>query len=393
MNRILIIFALSFMCMLYSCIDEPNTVMNTVPSLIDSTDPELPGNTYNAPIQVDIGAVFTDIDYPVHYDNMIVNRNNQPVNNRINNAEANLGRVLFYDTNLSINGTISCASCHQQENGFTDDARFSRGQNGGMTGAHSMRLGNATFYEPGSMFWDKRAMTLEDQVLQPIQDPVEMGFDSNNGGLQALTDKLQRIDYYSTLFQNVYGSSVVTLDGIQRSLAQFVRSIVSTDSKYDRGYAQVYDRRQPNGGANTPFTNFTASENRGKTLFLNPPNQGGAGCAGCHNPVTLALAADSRSNGLDRGETAIFKSPSLKNIAITGPYMHDGRFTTLLQVVEHYNSGIQEGPALDNRLRARGRDVQRLNLTNQQKNDLVAFMNTLTDESLLTDRKYSNPFR
>ncbi len=335
----------------------------------------------------DEGYIYSNVEYPVHYNNGVLNESNEPANNRINDAEANLGRVLFYDVNLSVSNTVSCASCHLQSNGFTDPDQFSMGHEGGQTGAHSMRLGNIALFEPGTMFWDRRAMTLEEQVLLPIQDAVEMGFDQSNGGLNALIAKLSTVDYYPDLFDQVYGNSEVTVEGVQRSLAQFVRSMVSVDSKFDRGYAQVYMNGR-NNGLNNNFPNFTASENRGKGLFL-----GQAGCDRCHDPVTFALGDNARGNGLDAGESTVFKSPSLKNVGITGPYMHDGRFDNLMQVIEHYNSGIQAGPALDNRLReGRGNNVERLNLSEQDKLDLVAFLHTLTDENLISDPKFSDPF-
>ena len=120
---------------------------------------------------------------------------------------------------------------------------------------------------------------------------------------------------------------------------------------------------------------------------------GGAGCSACHAPPTFALTANSDSNGLDAGETTIFKSPSLKNVALSVAFMHDGRFATLDQVVEHYNSGVQAGPALDNRLKGPGGAPQRLNLSVADKAALVAFMRTLTDTSLNTDPRFSSPFR
>ncbi|OYU14643.1 MAG: hypothetical protein CFE37_09930 [Alphaproteobacteria bacterium PA4] len=122
-------------------------------------------------------------------------------------------------------------------------------------------------------------------------------------------------------------------------------------------------------------------------------NAGGAGCSACHQPPTFALAANSDSNGLDAGETVIFKSPSLKNVGVSRAFMHDGRFATLLQVVEHYNSGVQAGPALDNRLRGPGGAPQRLGLSDADKAALVAFMETLTDTTLNSDPKFGNPFR
>lgn len=331
--------------------------------------------------------------YPRHYDANLLATDNAPSLNPVTNAGAALGRVLFYDKNLSINGKVACASCHKQSIGFTDEAVLSKGFDGGLTGKHSMRLANANFYTGERMFWDKRAQDLEDQVTQPIIDHTEMGFDAAAGGIEALIGKMKGLEYYPLLFEKAFGSEEISELKMKLALAQFVRSLVSTDSKFDQGFAQVFAPGTPGAGVGAPFPNFTQQENMGKALFLQPPPAGGAGCAGCHGVPTFALAPNSLSNGLNAGETVIFKSPSLKNIAVGGPYMHDGRFTTLAQVVEHYNSGVQNGPALDNRLRGPNGQPLRLNLSDQQKAALVAFMETLTDNSLVSDAKFANPFK
>ncbi|TNE69310.1 MAG: cytochrome-c peroxidase [Bacteroidetes bacterium] len=331
--------------------------------------------------------------YPVHYSNNILANDNAPSINRVTDAGAVLGRVLFYDKNLSRNNSVACASCHIQEKGFTDDQTFSEGFDGGLTGAHSMRLGNTNFYTGDRMFWDKRAIDLEDQSTMPIKDHTEMGFDDSVGGIDSLLRKMKALEYYPILFEQAFGTTDITEDRMQRAIAQFVRSMVSTDSKFDRGFAQVFNPAAPGAGDGAPFPNFTPQENQGKALFLSPPNAGGAGCAGCHQPPTFALNANSLSNGLDLGETTVFKAPTLKNIGLTGPYMHDGRFATLEEVVEHYNSGIQPGPALDNRLRNPVGQPLRLNLTANQKQALVAFLQTLSDETLITDSRFADPFK
>lgn len=331
-------------------------------------------------------------DFPDHYDNNVQNQDNSPNNNTTTNEGAILGRALFYDKALSLNNSTSCASCHQQTNGFTDPLQFSEGFEGGFTGAHSMRLANTNFYTGDAMFWDKRAATLEDQVILPIQDVTEMGFDANSGGLDSLVRKLNELEYYPVLFKQAFGDEEITADRVSKALAQFVRSMISTDSKFDQGFAQVFNPQTPGDNAGANFSNFTAEENLGKQLFLLPPNQGGAGCAGCHVPPTFALAANSQSNGLEAGETTIFKSPSLKNISFAGPYMHDGSLSTLADVVEHYNSGVLDGPALDNRLRP-GDQPQQLNLTQNEQNAIVAFLETLDDETIVNDPKFSDPFK
>ena len=338
---------------------------------------------------------YTDINYPVHYDANVLQNDNTPITNPLTDLGATLGRVLFYDQSLSVNNTISCASCHKQNLGFVDDAVLSEGFEGGETGAHSMRIPNANFYTGDAMFWDKRASNLEEQSTMPIQDPVEMGYDEAHGGFAKLISKMQSLEYYPILFKKVYQSEEITEDKAQKALAQFMRSMVSINSIFDEGFAQAYRANAPGAGVGVDFQNFTAQENAGKQLFLAPANAGGAGCAGCHNPPTFALAANSLSNGLDMGETTIFKSPSLKNVGLTGPYMHDGRFETLEEVVEHYNSGVLMGPSLDNRLRTAPPmpTPVRLNLTADQKAALVAFLKTLNDNELTQDQRFSNPFK
>lgn len=331
---------------------------------------------------------------PAYYDATVTPLDNTPASNPANDRIATLGRVLFYDKQLSLNSTVSCASCHQQASGFSDPARFSTGFSGAaFTTAHTPRLANVRYWQPGNMFWDRRAATLELQASAPITNSVEMGFDSSAGGINALVTRLQAIGYYQELFTWAYGSSTVSEARIQQALGNFQRAMVSSSSRFDTAYAQVFDAAQPNRGLNRPFPGFSAQEERGKQLFTTGINGGGAGCAACHIPPTFGLAANSRSNGLDAGETVVFKSPSLKSIGQSKFFMHDGRFSTLDQVVEFYNSGIQAGPALDNRLRGPGGAPQVLNLSVSDKAALVAFMQTLSDNSLATDPKFSNPFR
>jgi cytochrome c peroxidase len=325
------------------------------------------------------------------------NQDNTPGSNPITNHGATLGRVLFYDRNLSQNRTVACASCHKQEHGFSDPAVLSKGFEGGNTGRHSMGLINARWYARGRFFWDERATTLENQVLMPFQDPVEMGMT-----LSEVTQRVQQHSYYAGLFRNAFGSEEVNSERISRALAQFVRSIVSVNSRYDEGRAQVANQGDP-------FPNFTNSENNGKRLFLLPPNAGGLGCAGCHNTdAFLNAPGGPTNNGLDAetggdqgafGPTqnpallGAFKVPSLKSIAETAPYMHDGRFATLEQVIEHYNSGVQNHPNLAPQLRDPQGNPRRLNLSAQQKADLLAFLKTLSDPVLAGDVKFGNPFR
>ncbi|HAN65553.1 MAG TPA: cytochrome-c peroxidase, partial [Chitinophagaceae bacterium] len=161
--------------------------------------------------------------------------------NPITNAKATLGRVLFYDKRLSINNTISCASCHKQAFAFSDTAKVSLGVEGGITARHSMRLINARFSAETRFFWDERAASLEQQTTRPIQDHAEMGFSAQGGrpGLDSLLRKLAAVDYYQELFRFVYGDVAVTEQRLQECLSQFVRSIQSFDTKFDAGRALV----------------------------------------------------------------------------------------------------------------------------------------------------------
>lgn len=329
---------------------------------------------------------------PRFYDATVLGARNTPPNDLVTDKGATLGRVLFYDKMLSVDNTIACADCHQQAKGFTDPKQFSTGVFGQEGSKHAMRIGNVAFYRGRSMFWDKRSPSLEDQATQPIKNPLEMGFSESNGGIQALIVKMQNSPYYPTLFSQVFGDARITEPRIQRALSQFERSMISAGSRWDQGYTKTYDPALPDKGLSRPIPTFTAQENAGLKLFMLPRNQGGAGCAGCHQPPTFALGPQSGSNGLDNGETTIFKSPSLKTITQGMPMMHDGRFTTFEQVVAHYNSGVSEGPALDNRLRDRNGIPQRLNLSNTQQGSLVAFLKTLQDPVLTTDKRFSNPF-
>jgi cytochrome c peroxidase len=328
---------------------------------------------------------------PPHYMSpQALNQDNTPTNNPVTNLGATLGRVLFYDKRLSINGTVSCASCHQPQHGFSDPRQFSVGFNGGMTDRNSMGLANARYYARERFFWDERAATLEDQVMQPIQNAVEMGMT-----LPALVTRLAAEPFYTNLFALTFGSPQITTNGISRALAQFVRSMVSTQSKYDQGIPVA-------------FTNFTAQEQLGRQIFLG--QVGNATCAACHGPDTFS-APNIFNNGLefpyvDLGvggvtgnpqENGLFKTPSLRNIELTAPYMHDGRFATLEEVVEFYNSGVVLNPNLPPALRAPPMPGQppaprRLNLTNNQKAALVAFLRTMTDTNLTNAVRFSDPF-
>jgi cytochrome c peroxidase len=326
-------------------------------------------------------------------------------NNPIINAKATLGRVLFYDKKLSIDNTISCASCHKQAFAFSDNQLVSTGVAGGKTDRHSMRLVNERFGVETKFFWDERAASLESQTTQPIADHNEMGFSGQAGrvGIAALLTKLQGVDYYNELFKFVYGDITVTEPRLQECLAQFVRSIQSFDAKYDMGRVQVNNDRQS-------FPNFTAQENAGKDLFLTPPvfdgNSsrigGGLGCNGCHNAPEFDIDPNTRNNGVmmtgytgvDLGVT---RAPSLRDLVnnkgeLNSALMHTGKIGDLSTAVTHYGSLITDNQNLDRRLKPNGVNVQRLNLQPAEIAAVVAFLKTLAGTNVYIDKKWASPF-
>ena len=328
--------------------------------------------------------------------------------NVIDNAKATLGRVLFYDKQLSIDNTVACASCHQQNSGFSSLGQVSKGVEGGTTARHSMRLINSRFGAEIKFFWDERAATLEQQTTQPMRDHAEMGFSGQNGrpAFSDLIQKLSEIGYYEELFIIAYGDSEITEARIQQSLAQFIRSIQSFDSKFDAGRIKV-------NADNQPFPNYTPQENQGKNLFIQPPAfdgtgsrvGGGAGCAGCHAPPEFDIAPNSRNNGVTGRinstvpDFTVTRSPSLRDLTDAfgnpnGPLMHDGSFNSLEAVIEHYNNIpiVAGNNNLDPKLRPNGMP-QKLNLTDTEKQSLIAFLKTLRGNAVYSDKKWSDPFQ
>ena len=307
--------------------------------------------------------------------------NNTPEDNPITNAGATLGRVLFYDKRLSINNSISCASCHTQQTGFGDTRQFSVGQNFVPTPRHSMTLTNATFYFNGRFRWDESAESLEEQCLIPIEAEDEMGLP-----LGQLRDRLAKIDFYQELFTDAFGDNKITDDRIAKSMAQFVRSMVSYNSKYDQAFRLGQD-----GFPNYELV-FNESELIGQRLFER--TEGNVGCHECHRspaqigtePRNIGLDLETIDKGAGMGR---FKVTSLRNVEVRGRFMHDGRFSSLEEVVEFYNSGVQPNPDLDGFLA----DSMVLNLTEVQKQGLVDFMKTWTDHQFLNSPMFSDPFK
>ncbi len=302
------------------------------------------------------------------------------------NETATLGRVLFYDRNLSKNNAVSCASCHKQANGFADDKALSIGFGNRKTERNSMALANPILNN--SFFWDSREFHLESLVIEPIQNHIEMGISN----IDELTEKIKAIPYYKELFIDAYGPNAINQTNIRTALSDFIKSTFKADSRFDEGM-------------NNDFENYREIEKLGMALFFSNDLQ----CAGCHSGANFSAPdgpggayggfeqRGTTNTGLDASTSdpgrnnGSFKIPSLRNIALTAPYMHDGRFATLREALEFYNSGIQNHPNLDERLKENGVPI-RLNLTNLELDALEAFLNTLTSKSIQTDDKLSNPF-
>lgn len=458
------------------------------------------GNTDDASPPLQQGALILpdqpfdySVDLPFYYEvntllqtpfqTSALENDNLSDENPITDHGATLGRVLFYDRRLSSNRQISCANaCHLQEFGFSDPETTSEGVDG-RTKRNSMGLANARFYRQrtetlpfpvavdskGRFFWDERAESLEDQVLQPFQDPVEMGLT-----LEELVDIVSSQEEYPPLFEAAFGDPTVTEDRIAKALAQFVRSIVSLESRYDEGRRALAAEQGEPGSGLADFPTFTEEENLGKRLFLSPRiNADGSfmgPCGGCHlsdaqisapsgpvnngaqhldsrEAIDLINLVASRGRGGERppgwdddaiyreaverlyawmdddpngdlGDLGVaehmdretrpphqiamsigaFKAPSLRNVEVTAPYMHDGSLETLEDVLAHYSGGLLQNPHPGINFAFNGVPIpgwgplRAFDFDAEEQAAIVAFLRTLTDPVVLDAEKWSDPF-
>ena len=340
-------------------------------------------------------------------------------------AKVELGRFLFYDTKLSANQTQSCGSCHQQERAFTDGRQQAEGSTGEIHPRSSMSVANAGY--AASLNWANPAVVrLEEQALVPMfgEDPVELGM---AGMEEELLRRMRDDERYPEMFAEAFPgvANPISLDTITKAIAAFQRSLTSFRSRYDRWNAG--DR-----------TALTESEQRGMALFFGGTTEAGVPdaleCFHCHGGFLLSQAVDHNgnefnqqtfiNNGLynldsegsypsgneglfditdDPADKGKFKPPSLRNVAVTAPYMHDGSIATLEEVVDHYARGgrlVPEGTTINGQeVSGDGREnpnkssfLNGFELSEQENQDLVAFLRALTDEDLLTDPAFSSPF-
>lgn len=311
---------------------------------------------------------------------------NIPSDNPLTNEGVALGRKLFYEKLLSRNNSMSCGSCHNQSLAFSDNERqFSTGIDGIEGNRNAQAIINLGFNL--HYFWDGRATTLEEQALEPVPNPIEM----HQSWIQAVSKLKSNTDYVNR-FKLVFGTEQFDSTHVAKALAQFMRTLISGNSRFDR-----YRRGE---------INLTFSELNGLVLFNSDASDvtSGGDCFHCHSLDGGLLTTDNRfhNNGLDAvpldfgrelvtgdpSDRAKFLTPTLRNVALTAPYMHDGRFNTLMEVVNHYNSGGVASPTIDPLMKNVG---DGLNLTLSEKNDLIAFLRALTDSTFLNNPAFSDP--
>ncbi len=377
MKKLLILCTLGLLMFVGSCKKNTPEPDLCLPVIGDLTDIEYNPTDYN-------------LDIPPGFPMMPI-----PPDNPLTEEGIELGRHLFYDPILSADSTMSCFSCHNQSDGFSDINALSVGIDGIEGKRHAMALINIG-YNIGGMFWDGRSNTIEEQALLPVEDPVELHDTWEN-----VECKLSRHADYPAMFRAAFGitdKSLITRDLVAKALSQFQRALVSSNSRYDD---IVY--------RNLDF--FEDDEQNGHDMFFDLATGflPDAECGHCHNkPMFTINFQNYRNNGLDnppninsfpdlgRGEVTgnqfdngKFKIPTLRNIALTAPYMHDGRFQTLEEVIDHYNAGghgtynpgVEPDPL-----------ILPLGLTDIQKQEILAFLHTLTDTTFLNNPAFSNPF-
>lgn len=313
-----------------------------------------------------------------------------PSDNPMTVEGVELGRMLFYEKMLSGDNTMSCGSCHKQAFAFSDGLAVSKGIDGIAGHRSSMAIVNPLWDK--NFFWDGRVVSLEEQALGPIENPIEL-----HQRLPDAVAKLEASNLYPIRFEAAFGDPTITPDRIAKAIAQFERRLISINSKYDK-----WDRGE---------IQLTTEELRGFVLMRHPePGLRGGNCSDCHKFNTMTdPEGDLRNNGvdmlvddiglegvtLDANDKGKMKIPTLRNIALSPPYMHDGRFNTLEEVLDHYNEHtIRNHENVDDLIRSGYNNSidSTLSLTEQEKSDIIAFLKTLTDEEFLTNPDFSDPF-
>lgn len=329
-------------------------------------DPPVPEETWDpTPYQLEIPPGFPDMEIPE--------------DNPMTVEGVQLGRRLFYDPILSADNTQSCASCHNQVFSFTDNgSRFSTGIDGIEGTRNSMAVINVGWMD--TFFWDGRDASLEEQALEPIPNPIEM-----HQSWPDAVDKIKNHPQYPDLFFDAFGTREIDSMHVVKAIAQFERTMISSDTKWDRYLRGEYE--------------LTQAESKGFEIFFTEKGD----CFHCHSTI---LYTDNlfHNNGLDseftdkglfdvtvnENDIGKFKTPTLRNVEFTAPYMHDGRFETLEEVIDFYSEGLQFSPTIDPLMKNVNQGG--IQLTDDEKQSLIAFIKTLSDTTFINNPEFSNPF-
>ena len=328
------------------------------------------------------------LDIPDHFPQM-----NIPEDNPMTVEGVKLGRRLFYDKILSRDNSISCASCHEQKHSFSDPRQFSLGVDDQVGKRQSMALVNMGWQN--FFFWDGRAQTLEEQIFHPVRDPIEMDL-SWEEAVTRLKDNVN----YSNMFYKAFNVEEFDSTHVSKAIAQFLRTLISSNSKYDVMY-KVQNSIPLTSKEQAIQNEISNEEWAGFDLFFSLT---GGDCLHCHDGA-LAQVQIFSNNGLDiqfddEGRGGVtgnpnhmgqFKVPTLRNIEVTGPYMHDGRFETLEEVINHYSFQVKaESPNIDPMMEFAHQGG--VNLDYQERQLLLKFLKTFTDEEFLNNPDFSSPF-
>ena len=312
-----------------------------------------------------------------------------PADNKLTIAGVQLGRMLFYEPMLSKDGSQACADCHKQQDAFSDIRQFSIGVEKLLGKRQAMPVMNLAWHQNG-FFWDGRAPHIRDQALKPIQDPLEM-----NETLPNVVAKLSASKKYTDQFIRAFGDAAVTSERVSLALEQFMLTLISNNSKYDQSLRGTVA--------------LTPAEERGRIIFFTEydpfGSTKGAECFHCHagnnftNDAFMNNGLDTDESMTDEGRKKVtddpadrgrFKVPSLRNVAHTAPYMHDGRFATLEAVIDHYDHGVKNSSTIEFILQY-NLQPSGLQMTAQDKADLLAFLKTLSDPTFLANTAFAKP--
>lgn len=298
-----------------------------------------------------------------------------PTNNPMTEEGVALGKKLFFDNILSGNETQSCATCHNPTKAFTNNQQFSKGIDGRIGTRNSMPLFNLAWNFDELFAWDGKEFSLEKQALEPVSNPIEM-----HANWETVVEKLKIHPTYPVLFQQAFGSPTIDRDRVTKAIAQFERTLISSNSKFDQ-----YLRGEKS---------LTPEEQNGFAIFM---DEAKGDCFHCHGSDNNPLWTDHQfhNNGLDLffkdlglgaitgdpSDNGKFKSPSIRNLAFTAPYMHDGRFATLEEVIDHYSEGLKPSPTIDPLMKKVSQGG--VGLTPNEKADLKSFLLSLSDSDFI----------